>query len=103
MRLVTLARVQQPANVPQLLGGATLDERRAVLEQVLDVIYLMPHQAMAVRPVESYAPLLQAARLKIMGEWAGWVSGRNCKHTQKRQHKACDSLLLCSGKLSRAS
>jgi hypothetical protein len=61
------------ADVPQLLRRATLDERRAVLEEVLDVIYLMPHQAMAVRPVESYAPLLQAARLKIMGEWAGWA------------------------------
>jgi hypothetical protein len=46
----------------------------AVLEEVLDVIYLTPHQAMAVRAVESYAPLLQAARLKIMGWWAGWAS-----------------------------
>jgi hypothetical protein len=63
------------ADVPQLLGRATLHERRAVLEEVLDVIYLMPHQAMAVRPVESYAPLLRAARLKIMGWWAGWGSG----------------------------
>jgi len=62
-------------DVPQLLRRATLDERRAVLEEVLDVIYLTPHQAMAVRPVESYAPLLQAVRLKIMGWWAGWGSG----------------------------
>jgi hypothetical protein len=27
-----------------------MNERRAVLEEVLDVIYLTPHQAMAVRP-----------------------------------------------------
>jgi site-specific DNA recombinase len=60
-------------NVPQLLGRATLDERRALLEEVVDVIYLTPHQAMAVRPAESYAPLLRAARLKIMGWWAGWA------------------------------
>jgi hypothetical protein len=62
------------SDVPNLLGQATLEERRAVVEEVLDVIYLTPHQAMAVRPVESYAPLLRAARLKIMGWWAGWGS-----------------------------
>jgi hypothetical protein len=67
------------ADVPQLLGRATLDERRAVLEEVLDVIYLTPHQAMAVRPVESYVPLLRAARLKIMGWWARW--GSNPRHS----------------------
>lgn len=59
-----------------LLGQAMLEERHAVVEEVLGVIYLRPHQVMAVRPVESYAPLLRAARLKIIGWWAGWASTR---------------------------
>jgi hypothetical protein len=58
----------------KMIKATTIDERRAVLEEVLDVIYLTPHQAMAVRPVESCAPLLQAARLKIMRWWAVWAS-----------------------------
>ena len=54
-----------------LLGQAMLEERHAVVEEVLGVIYLRPHQVMAVRPVESYAPLLRAARLKSLGGGPG--------------------------------
>jgi site-specific DNA recombinase len=61
------------SDVPQLVEGAPLTVQRALLTEVFEVIYVMPHQAMAARPMSSYAAILQRSRLKIMGRWAGWA------------------------------
>jgi hypothetical protein len=73
-------------DVPKLIAQATDQERRALLVEVFDDIYLTPHQAMAVRPAAAYAGILKAldqssAFNQMFVWWAGWVSGRNCKHT----------------------
>ncbi len=45
-------------DVPKLIAQATDQERRALLIEVFDDIYLTPHQAMAVRPAAAYADIL---------------------------------------------
>jgi site-specific DNA recombinase len=67
-------------DIPSLLARATPEESYAILLEVFDAVYLTPHQVIAVRPAAAYAELLKEARERLVW-WAGWVSGRNCKHT----------------------
>jgi site-specific DNA recombinase len=60
------------ANVPALLSRATDEERRALVLEVFDEVYLTPHHVVAVRPAEAYAELLREARERLV-EWAGWA------------------------------
>ncbi len=48
------------ADAPMLIAQATDEERRMLLQEVFHVIYLTPHQAMAVRPAAPYAGILKA-------------------------------------------
>jgi site-specific DNA recombinase len=67
-------------NLPAVLGRATDEERRILLQEVFDSIYLTPHQAMAVRPAAAYTDMLKAldessAFNQRLVLWAGWGSG----------------------------
>ena len=55
-----------------MLRASEPHDARAVLAEVFDTVYLMPHAAMAVRPVAALAPLLREIRLRVNLEWAGW-------------------------------
>jgi site-specific DNA recombinase len=71
-------------NVPMLVVQATDKERRQLLQEVFDVIYLTPHQAMAVRPAAQYVDILKAldqssAFNQMFVWWAGW--GSNPRHS----------------------
>ena len=63
----------QLADLPGLLRASEPHDARAVLAEVFDTVYLMPHAAMAVRPVAALAPLLREIRLRVNLEWAGWA------------------------------
>ena len=63
----------QLADIPALLRAAEPADARAILAEVFEVVYLMPHAAMAVRPTTKLAPLLRELRLKCHLEWAGWA------------------------------
>jgi hypothetical protein len=65
-------------DVPKLIAHATEQERRALLVEVFDDIYLTPHQAMAVRPAMAYTDILKAldqssAFNQMFVWWAGWA------------------------------
>jgi len=65
-------------DVPKLIAQATDQERRALLVEVFDDIYLTPHQAMAVRPAAAYTDILKAldqssAFNQMFVWWAGWA------------------------------
>ena len=66
------------SNIPSLIAKATREERHALLLEVFDVVYLTPHQVMAVRPAAAYAELLKEARERLVW-WAGW--GSNPRHS----------------------
>jgi site-specific DNA recombinase len=71
-------------DVPKLIAQATDQERRALLVEVFDDIYLTPHQAMAVRPAAAYTDILKAldqssAFNQMFVWWAGW--GSNPRHS----------------------
>lgn len=70
------AAAAQLADLPTLLRTAEPADARAILAEVLDVVYLMPHAAMAVRPTTKLAPFLRELRLKCHLWWAGWGSNR---------------------------
>lgn len=61
------------ADIPALLAQATTSERRAVLTELFDAIYIKPHLALAARPTRLYQELLKAADKRLI-EWAGWAS-----------------------------
>lgn len=63
------------ADIPGLLREAEPHDARAVVAEVFDVVYLMPHAVMAVRACEQLAPVLRELRLKCNLEWAGWAPG----------------------------
>lgn len=67
------AAAAQLADIPALLRNAEPADARAVLAEVFEVVYLMPHAAMAVRPTTKLAPLLRELRLKCHLWWAGWA------------------------------
>jgi hypothetical protein len=65
--------------VPKLIAQATNQERRALLIEIFEDIYLRPHQAMAVRPAAVYTDILKAldqssAFNHMFVWWAGWAS-----------------------------
>ncbi len=67
------------ADAPMLIAQATDEERRMLLQEVFDVIYLTPHQAMAIRPAAPYAGILKAldsssAFNQCFVQWAGRAS-----------------------------
>jgi hypothetical protein len=67
------------SDVPKLLAQATDQERRVLLIEIFDDIYLTPHQAMAVRPAAAYTDILKAldqssAFNHMFVWWAGWAS-----------------------------
>ncbi len=67
------AAAAQLADIPALLREAEPHDARAVLAELFSTVYLMPHQAMAVRPTQELAPFLRELRLRVKLEWAGWA------------------------------
>lgn len=67
------AAAAQLADLPTLLRTAEPADARAILAEVLDVVYLMPHAAMAVRPTTKLAQEWRELRLKCHLWWAGWA------------------------------
>ena len=72
------------SDVPRLIAKATNEERRALLLELFDVVYLTPHQVMAVRPTTPYVGILKAldqssAFNQMFVQWAGW--GSNPRHS----------------------
>lgn len=61
------------ADIPVLLAQATTAERRAVLQELFDAVYVKPHLALAARPTQLYRGLLKKVD-KSLVEWAGWAS-----------------------------
>jgi len=66
------------SNIPILIVHTTDMGRRPLLQEVLEVIYRAPHQAMAVRPTAPYAGILKAldqssAFNQMFVQWAGWA------------------------------
>jgi len=49
-------------DLPTLLSEATLIERRALIQEVFERVYLTPHQVMALRPRAMYADWLKLGR-----------------------------------------
>jgi hypothetical protein len=47
------------SDVPTLITSATHEERQLLLLEIFDVVYLMPHQVMAVRPAAAYTDMLE--------------------------------------------
>lgn len=64
-------------DVPKLIAQATDQERRALLVEVFDDIYLTPHQAMAVRPAAAYTVYGQyydedGKPSVVLMQWKSW-------------------------------
>lgn len=78
------AAAAELANIPALLRASAPDEARSVLAELFDVIYLMPHGAMAARPTQKVAPLLRDLSLKCRVEWAGWALDTRPLHFNER-------------------
>jgi hypothetical protein len=84
-------------DVPKLIAQATDQERRALLVEVFDGIYLTPHQAMAVRPAEAYTDILKAldqssAFNQMFVWWAGWAPSPNSPPSVKSTSNSCRCL-----------
>lgn len=64
-------------NLPELFDAATVTERRAVLVQLVDQVYLRHDALLAIRPTRRAWPVMQIAyerALQGVGTWAGWGS-----------------------------
>ena len=73
--LPTVARLL--GELPELLGEATIEERRAVLVQLVDQVYLRHDAVLGIRPTLRAWPLMHAVYaqfLQSVGWWAGWGS-----------------------------
>ena len=67
---------------PTIVKEATTEERRAILVQLVDQVYLRHDALLAIRPTLRAWPLLQAVYgefLQVVGRWAGW--GSNPRHS----------------------
>jgi hypothetical protein len=63
-------------DLPELLKEATNEERRAVLVQLVDQVYLRHDAVLGIRPTLRAWPLMQAVYaefLQSVGWWAGWA------------------------------
>ena len=64
-------------DLPELLKEATTEERRAILVQLVDQVYLRHDALLAIRPTLRAWPVMRAVyerSLQIVGWWAGWGS-----------------------------
>ncbi len=62
------------ADLPGLLQEATIEERRAILVQLIDQVYLKHDAILGIRPTQRAWPLMQAVYghfLQNVGTWAG--------------------------------
>jgi site-specific DNA recombinase len=63
-------------NLPELLKEATTEERRAILVQLVDQVYLKHGAVLGIRPTLRAWPLMHAVyaqSLQSVGWWAGWA------------------------------
>jgi len=71
-------------DLPGLLNEATNEERRAILVQLVDQVYLKHDAVLGIRPTLRAWPLMHALYAQFLQSvdwWAGWVSGRKFPHT----------------------
>ena len=69
-------------DLPGLLEEATLEERRAVLVQLVDQVYLRHDALLGIRPTLRAWPLMHAVYAQFLHSvtwWAGW--GSNPRHS----------------------
>ena len=70
------------SDLPAIIKEATTEERRAILVQLVDQVYLRHDALFAIRPTLRAWPLLQAVyeqSLQVVDWWAGW--GSNPRHS----------------------
>jgi hypothetical protein len=91
-------------NLPELLKEATTEERRAILVQLVDQVYLKHGAVLGIRPTLRAWPLMHVVYAQFLHSvtwWAGWAPGTNSPPSVKNTSCACRCIVRSRTKRSR--